>query len=133
MGRTKGIPAKAPKQSRKRFRWHPGTVALREIRSLQKSTKFVLPRLPFVRLVREISDRWSNDLRWKFVALTALQEAAEDYCAEIFRDTNFLAIEGSKKIEIKPRHMRLALILRGERPKSFICAPYPKKTKKEKN
>ena len=36
-------------------RYRPGTVALREIRRLQKSTKLLLPRAPFQRLIREIA------------------------------------------------------------------------------
>ena len=36
-------------------RFRPGTVALREIRRYQKSTKNLLPRAPFHRLVRKIT------------------------------------------------------------------------------
>src|SRR5262249_30145700 len=36
-------------------RYRPGTVALREIRRYQKSTFLLIPKLPFARLVREIS------------------------------------------------------------------------------
>ena len=31
----------------KKFRWRPGTVALREIKKYQKSVEMVLPRAPF--------------------------------------------------------------------------------------
>ncbi|RYH19773.1 hypothetical protein EON65_25545 [archaeon] len=36
-------------------RYRPGTVALREIRKYQKSTELLIRKLPFQRLVREIS------------------------------------------------------------------------------
>jgi histone H3 len=36
-------------------RWKSGTVALREIRRFQKSTDFLIRKLPFQRLVREIA------------------------------------------------------------------------------
>ena len=39
----------------KKFRWHPGTVALREIRKFQKGTDLLLRKAPFQRLVREIA------------------------------------------------------------------------------
>jgi len=40
---------------KKPHRFRPGTVALREIRRYQKSTELLLRKLPFQRLVREIS------------------------------------------------------------------------------
>lgn len=42
--------------ARKPRRFHPGTVALREIRKYQKGTELLIRRLPFQRLVREISE-----------------------------------------------------------------------------
>ena len=41
--------------NRKRFR--PGTVALQEFRKFQKSTKLLIPKMPFLRLVKEIIQR----------------------------------------------------------------------------
>lgn len=35
-------------------KFRPGTRALMEIRALQKSTKLLIPKLPFMRLVKEI-------------------------------------------------------------------------------
>ena len=57
-GRSKG--GKAPRGSgvgvspsgRKKPRYKPGTVALREIRRYQKSTELLMAKLPFARLVR---------------------------------------------------------------------------------
>ncbi|XP_074334620.1 uncharacterized protein LOC141672035 [Apium graveolens] len=40
---------------RKPHRYHPGTVALREIRMYQKTTELLILKLPFQRLVREIA------------------------------------------------------------------------------
>lgn len=37
------------------FRFRPGTVALREIRKYQKTTELLIRKLPFQRLVREVS------------------------------------------------------------------------------
>ena len=45
---------KNPDVKRKR-RFRPGTVALREIRRYQRSTELLIRRLPFQRLVREIA------------------------------------------------------------------------------
>ena len=39
---------------RKRRRFRPGARALMEIRKYQKSTNFLIPKLPFARVVKEI-------------------------------------------------------------------------------
>ena len=47
---------KAPKGGvKKRYRYQPGTVALKQIRQYQKSTELLIRKLPFQRLVREIA------------------------------------------------------------------------------
>ena len=47
----------------KPHRYRPGTVALREIRRYQKSTELLIRKLPFQRLVREITQQ---ELEGKF-------------------------------------------------------------------
>jgi histone H3-like centromeric protein A len=42
----------APSPARKKIRYKPGTVALREIRKYQRSTELLMAKLPFSRLVR---------------------------------------------------------------------------------
>ena len=44
-------------------RYRPGTVALREIRRYQKSTELLIHKLPFRRLVREITQDFREGLR----------------------------------------------------------------------
>ena len=51
-----------------------GALALKEIRKFQKSTNLLIPHKPFVRLVREITQKASgNDLRWQALGIIALQ------------------------------------------------------------
>lgn len=58
---TKSNPATGG--AKKPHRYRPGTVALREIRKYQKSTELLIRKLPFHRLVREMSQvRPSNYL-----------------------------------------------------------------------
>jgi hypothetical protein len=38
----------------KKYRFKPGTVALREIKKYQKSTDLLIRKLPFQKLVREV-------------------------------------------------------------------------------
>lgn len=79
MGDTTATP-------RKKQRYRPGTVALREIRRYQKSTELLIQKLPFARVVREVADDFVTSvyaggtgagLRWQSSAILALQEATE--------------------------------------------------------
>lgn len=97
---------------RKKHRFRPGTVALREIRKYQKSTDLLIQKLPFSRVVRtrlvllmyiltrramqvrEIAMDLSTDmngpsdtgLRWQSSAIQALQEATEAFLVHLFED-----------------------------------------------
>lgn len=99
---------------KKPFRYRPGTVALRQIRKMQKGTNHLLRRLPFQRLVREIAQDFQKDVRFQSSALLTLQEAAEAYLVHLFDDTQLSAIH-AKRVTIYPRDMRMARRLRGER------------------
>ena len=68
---------------KKPHRYRPGTVALREIRKYQKSTELLIRKLPFQRLVREIAQDFTTDLRFQSTAVLALHVAvafAVDAC-----------------------------------------------------
>ena len=95
-------------------RYRPGTVALREIRKFQKNTDLLIRKLPFQRLVREISQDYKCDLRFQSTAILALQEAAEAFLVGLFEDTNECAIH-AKRVTIMPKDMQLARRIRGDR------------------
>jgi len=99
---------------KKPHRYRPGTVALREIRKFQKSTELLIRKLPFQRLVREISTEFKSDLRFQSQAVLALQEAAEAYLVGLFEDTNLCAIH-AKRVTIMPKDIQLARRIRGEK------------------
>ncbi|KAL0888024.1 hypothetical protein Bca101_012007 [Brassica carinata] len=98
---------------KKRYRYRPGTVALREIRKYQKSTEPLIPRLPFERLVKEIGQSFKAELRFGSSAIDALQEAAETFLVDLFHDTNMFAIH-AKRVTIMRNDIMLAKRLRGE-------------------
>ena len=78
-------------------------MALREIRRYQKSTELLIRKVPFQRLVREITlenDRHGKEWRFQSAALEALQEAAESYLVGLFTDANLCAIHG-KRVTIR--------------------------------
>jgi histone H3 len=74
----------------------------------------LIRKLPFQRLVREISQDFKSDLKFQAQAVLALQEAAEAYLVGLFEDTNLCAIH-AKRVTIMPKDMQLARRIRGER------------------
>ena len=92
---------------KKPHRFRPGTVALREIRKYQKSTELLIRKLPFQRLVREITQDFKTDMRFQGAALAALQVASEAYLVGLFEDTNLCAIH-AKRVTIFSKDIQLA-------------------------
>ena len=113
---------KAPKGGvKKRYRYRPGTVALKQIRQYQKSTELLIRKLPFQRLVREIASDSEvilsplcGKVRFQSAAIMALQEASEAYLVGLFEDSNLCAIH-AKRVTIMPKDIQLARRIRGER------------------
>ena len=104
------------KQKATRRRYRPGVLAMKEIRRYQKSTELLIPKLPFVRLVRQVmQDTYgaSSGLRIQAGALTALQEACEAYLVGMFEDTLLCAVH-AKRVTITPKDISLARRLRGD-------------------
>lgn len=99
---------------KRKHRYRPGTVALREIRRYQKSTDMLIRRAPFQRLLREIARYTAQDMRFQASALAALQEATEAYVVGLFEDTNLCAVH-AKRVTIQPKDLQLARRIRGER------------------
>ena len=99
---------------RKRHRYRPGTVALREIRRYQKSTDLLIQKRPFQRLVREIALSMQPDLRFQSTAILALQEASEAYIVALFGDMNACALHAGRKT-IMPFDLALAKRIRGDK------------------
>lgn len=108
-----------PTTERKKHRFKPGTVALREIRKYQKSTELLIRFAPFQRLVREIINEVMNMTaapngpRLQYNAAVALQEAAEAYLVHLFEDSLICAIH-AKRVTIFVKDMQAARRLRGE-------------------
>jgi len=107
------LPLSSPARKR---RFRPGTVALREIRRYQQTTDSLIPKLPFARVVREISHDVvriaREDYRWSAEAMLATQSAAEDYLTHLFEDANLCAIH-ARRVTIMPKDIHLARRIRG--------------------
>lgn len=103
---------------KRKIRFRPGTVALREIKRYQKSNAMLLPRAPFQRLVRSICSGIDNDLRFQANALVALQESSEAYLVGLFEDANLCAIHANR-VTIMKKDMELARRIRGDNNHDF--------------
>jgi histone H3 len=126
MARTKQVAHKAAKakvdrkqsrkqvgeQFRKKPRFRPGTVALRQIRKLQAGTSLLIRKAPFQRLARECASENTLDLRFTSQAIAALQEATESYMVSYFEDANLVALH-AKRVTVMPRDFHLINRLRG--------------------
>jgi|AntRauMFilla1563_2_1112583.scaffolds.fasta_scaffold06343_3 histone H3 len=92
---------------KRKYKFKTGTVVTRVIKKLQTSTKLLLRKAPFRKLVREIaSDTHDGPIMFKQQAMEALQEACEDYMVESFREANKHAKHAKRKtISIKDIQM----------------------------
>ena len=103
---------------KKPHRYHPGLLALQEIRRYQQTTDSLIRKTPFNKLIKEISQDYricpegpgtpSVQVHFQSTALAALQEAAENYLVGLFEDVNLLAVH-AKRVTVMPRDIRLAL------------------------
>ena len=114
---TTGIPTgkSRPRVNKRKLkkprRYRPGTVALREIIRYQKSTELLIRKLPFQRLLREISQevclkKGIPNVKYQSTAILALQEASEDFLVRMFSQVNDIAICG-KLVTIQDKHVQL--------------------------
>ena len=95
------------------MKFKSGTVALREIKRYQKSTNMLIPRAPFMRLVRDICGGIDNELRFQEQTMVALQEASEAYLVSLLEDSSLCAIH-AKRQTVQKSDMVLAKRIRGD-------------------
>ena len=94
--------------------FRPSYLTLNEIRHYQKRVHLLIRKLPFQRLVREIAQQFSLELRFRSATIITLQEASEAYLIHLFEDTNLCAIH-TKRVTIMPKDIQLVRCIRGER------------------
>ena len=68
---------------------------------------FLIKKLPFQRLVREIAVEVAQEMRFQSLVLLSLQEAAEAYLMGLFEDTNLCYIH-ARHVTIMPKDIQLA-------------------------
>jgi len=87
-----------PWQKKRKYKFKSGTVVKRVIKKLQTSTKLLLQKAPFRKLVKGIATvTHEGPIMFKKDAIETLQEAAEDYMIEAFMDANKHAKHAKRK------------------------------------
>lgn len=96
-------------KDRKKHKWHPGTVALRDIRRYQKSIDLVIPKATMRRLTKKfISQYATDDLRLAAVAGEVVHHATEAFGIMMMEDAMLNQVN-AKKQTLKPYHMHRSM------------------------
>ena len=80
---------------------------MREIQKYQKLMELLIPKMPFLRLVREILQKEHDFYLIQAGAILALHKVVESYLIRLMEDTNLHAMH-AKRVTILPRDMQLA-------------------------
>jgi len=92
------VPAVAETEVKKRkYRFKSGTVALRVIKKLQTTTDLLVQKGPFRKLVKQITAEMGVKILYQKKAIEALQEAAEGFIVEKFKQANKHAKHAKRK------------------------------------
>jgi len=100
-------------QLKKPHKFKSGTVALREIRRLQKGTGHIISRAPFARLVKEIAQGFKENIRMNTMTIEALQTATESYLVSLYEDTQLCAIH-ARRVTVMAKDIELARRIKGD-------------------
>jgi histone H3/H4 len=89
------------------------TYALKEIKRLQSTTHSLIPRAPFLRLVKETIQKRTGGTSFRVTetAVEALREASENLLTNIFEDSYLLSLH-ARRVTLMPRDMQLLMRLK---------------------
>ena len=98
-----------PSTERKPRRWRPGTVARREIRKYQKSTKNVLPRSPVKRIVKALLAEYSTngEARMTRHAFENIYEMVSSVATDALKAAERVRAAENRVQSIRSRHLRI--------------------------
>ncbi|KAH7301444.1 hypothetical protein KP509_23G026900 [Ceratopteris richardii] len=129
MARTKMPRGKMSKSKiPRRVKYH--VKSLREIRRAQKSVGLLIPRLPFMRVVKQISANLCSlmktssfvNVRWQTQALLCLQEAAEDFAIDFMNDA-YLCATHSHRVTLMAKDYVIVSRIRYKFDKALLEHP----------
>lgn len=84
-------------RKKRKYRRRPGTVALKEIRALQKTTNFLIQKAPVRRLIKQIAQEQKADIRMTKQAVEALHSSLESFATTLFADAMKLAVHSGRR------------------------------------
>jgi len=85
-----------------------GVKAVREIKKAQEGVEFLIPRVCFRRLFKEIAQDYKTDNLITELAYIALQAAAEDYLTDLFEEMVRAAVHARRQT-VKPKDFTFAV------------------------
>lgn len=101
---------RASGQLKKERKFRPGTVAIRDIRKLQKSDDLLLQKAPLERKIREIMADKKSKFRIAGTALFAIQNLVEEDLTKLCRNAYGVSIaRGSQTLTAKDLHVAKAI------------------------
>ena len=113
ISRTEFIAGNVDKEEAKKKTRRSHSKWIKEIRKYQRSTDLLLRKLPFCRLVKEITESVSSgDFRYTTQAMLALQEASEAYLVGLMEDSQLCSFH-ARRITLMKRDLQLAQRIRG--------------------
>jgi histone H3/H4 len=81
---------------------------IKEVEHYQNSTKLLVRKLPFQRLVREIACDYKSDVRFTTSSLDALQVATEEHVVKVLHTAQLMAIHAGRDT-IMPEDLKLVM------------------------
>jgi len=95
---------------KKKHRFRPGTVSIREIKKLQKNINLTLAKFPFEKYIRFIFDKLSNkeNLKISKEVFTILQYYIEQKIVDLLKKSNYLALHANR-VKLLPSDVNLMI------------------------
>ena len=122
---TKAVETAAPTAAatKKKRRFHPGTVAIRQIIKQQKSKKTAIPRVRVSTLARVIAGDFLSDIRFEPSALALVHSSLEEFIVSISRSSNW-ALRHANRETAYAKDIKLALRMNEALPKGLYQKLY---------
>mmetsp|Transcript_15340 Transcript_15340/g.31120 ORF Transcript_15340/g.31120 Transcript_15340/m.31120 type:complete len:122 (-) Transcript_15340:185-550(-) len=80
-----------------RKRYKAGILTLLEIRKYQKTKHLLFKKIPFYKLIKSITNKYSGlDFKWSSNSIFLLQEAFENFLTSFLVDCNICAVHGKR-------------------------------------
>lgn len=101
-----------PAKKRRKLKKSRDREIRKQMRAIQASGSFKIPKAPVNRLIREIAQDMSQDLYFSSDAMQLLQAASEEVITELLQDANELSSKIGKRSTVLPKDVRAAARIR---------------------